>query len=190
KELEADLAELSVRATRSGLVVGNDLESLLGNFCETGQTLFYVADEADMQATAMLSQNDLVYLQSPLGKDVEVTIWGHGSVRGKIDRVSPSSTDTLPHFALAGNCGGPLAVQDRVQSDGQQDETEFEKDNWKLAQPRMQVNISLAASDAVKLHAGQTGVLLARGRSASLQDFLSQQLWSWVAARIEHTHGL
>ena len=190
RELEADLGQLSIRATRSGRVVGTDLESLLGNFCETGQTLFYVADESNMQATAMLSQNDLVYLQSPLGKEVELTIWGYGSVQGKVDRVSPSSTDTLSHFALAGSIGGPLEVQDRVQSDGQKAATEAGKDSWKLIQPRMQVNISLKASDAVKLHAGQTGLLFARGRSASLQDFLSQQLWSWVAARIEHNHGL
>lgn len=190
KELEADLEQLSIRATRSGRVLGNDLESLLGNFCETGQTLFYVADEVDMQATAMLSQNDLVHLQSPPGKEVELTIWGQGSIPGKVDRVSPSSTDSLPHFALAGNCGGPLAVQDRIRSEGQQPATELGKDNWKLVQPRMQVNISLAASDAAKLHAGQTGLLLARGRNASLRDFLSRRLWSWVAARIERTHGL
>lgn len=190
QELETDLEELSIRATRSGRVVGNDLKSLLGNFCETGQTLFHVADEADMQATALISQNDLVHLQLPLGREVELTIWGHGSIHGKIDRISPSSTDSLPHFALAGNCGGPLPVQDRAQSDGQRNETESDKDSWKLVQPRMQVNISLAAADAVKLHAGQTGIMLASGRSASLQDFLSQQLWSWLAARIEHTHGL
>ena len=189
-ELEQLLANLEVRATQAGHVVVSDFEAKLGTYFRPGDELLTIGDKDSIQAMALVKQEDIRWIGDEDRSQVEILVWGDGDkevVTGTIARCNPRARDDLPHEAFAASNGGPLAVVPRQQVEGADDS---EDASMMLTQPRVPVEIALSKEDQQRILAGQSGLLMLRGRQKVMAGYLVDQVVRFVRNNNLRTHGL
>ena len=189
-ELESTIEKFTVRATRSGVVIGSELNSKLGQFYPAGEEILSIGDERSKEAVGLVAQLDSEDLSDSLGSKLSLKVWGHQSLEaGSLQNVNPKSRDDIPHFSFAGLYGGPLQVVERNASEGNPQTTRDEKP-LKLVASRTQVTVGLDADTSQRLWAGQSGVLYLRSRNDTLGAFITDSIVRWVKSQIRLNHGL
>ena len=189
-ELEQMLANLEVRATQAGHVIVSDFEAKLGTYFRPGDELLTVGDKDSIQATALVKQEDIRWIGTEDQSEVEILVWGDGDkevVTGTVQRCNPRARDDLPHDAFAASNGGPLAVVPRQQVEGARDS---EGASMMLTQPRVPIEIALSKEDQQRILAGQSGLLMMRGRQEVMGGYLVDRLVRFVRNNNLRTHGL
>ena len=189
-ELEQMLANLEVRATQAGHVIVSDFEAKLGTYFSPGDELLTVGDKDSIQATALVKQEDIRWINNEDQSEVEILVWGDGDkevVKGTVQRCNPRARDDLPHDAFAASNGGPLAVVPREQVEGASDS---EDASLMLTQPRVPIEIALSKEDQQRILAGQSGMLMMRGRQEVMAGYLVDRLMRFARRNNVRTHGL
>ena len=189
-ELEQMLANLEVRATQAGHVIVTDFEAKLGTYFNPGDELLTIGDKDSIQATALVKQEDIQWIGGEDQSEVEILVWGDGDkeiVTGTVRRCNPRARDDLPHEAFAASNGGPLAVVPRNQVEGASDS---EDASMMLTQPRVPIEIALSKEDQQRILAGQSGLLMMRGRQKVMAGYLVDRLVRFVRNNNLRTHGL
>ena len=189
-ELEQMLANLEVRATQAGHVIVTDFEAKLGTYFNPGDELLTIGDKNSIQATALVKQEDIQWIGGEDQSEVEILVWGDGDkefVKGTIHRCNPRARDDLPHEAFAASNGGPLAVVPRQQVEGANDSGDA---SMMLTQPRVPIEIALSKEDQQRILAGQSGLLMMRGRQEVMGGYLLDRLVRFARNNNARTHGL
>ena len=175
-ELSELMSHLEIRAPQAGRIVTRELDNKQGLWFQPGDELLSIAATDDLQATGLARQDDIDWLKS--ADEIELQIYGDdqsAQLVGTLLQSSPRARDDVPHPAFAGSNGGPLAVIPRSQMEDSPD-SESETDELMLTVPRFVVDIQLPVEQRQSLHAGQTGTLFVRARSASMGRYLLTRL--------------
>ena len=188
-ELTRLRSNLEVRAIRSGNVIVNEFDSKLGTYFSPGDELLTIGNVDEIQAVALVKQEDIRWISDDQ-LNVEILVWGDGDkevVTGKIVRSNPRARDDLPHNAFAASNGGPLAVVPREQMEGS---SEADAPAMMLTQPRVPIEIALSSEDQQRILAGQSGLLMMRGRQEVMGAYLVDNLMRFARKNNFRTHGL
>ncbi len=189
-ELEKLLANLEVRATQAGHVIASDFDAKLGAYFRPGDELLTIGDKDSIQATALVKQEDIRWVNADDKLQVEILVWGDGDkgvVTGTLVRSNPRARDDLPHDAFAASNGGPLAVVPRQQVEG---DDGSEEESLMLTQPRVPIEIALQPEDQQRILAGQSGLLMIRGRQDVMAGYLVDRMMRFARKNNVRTHGL
>ena len=189
KDLEDRIADLTILAPQSGVVLARDLESSIGKHFVPGDELLSIARPGEIHAIALTRQTDIEWVGETPNAEVELLVWGRHEgdlLKGRIKHVEPRARDDMPHEAFAAIAGGPLAVVPR----GQVEDDGAESGDMMLTEPRVPIEIELDPSDREKLIAGQTGKLIVRSREQNMGGYLAQNFIQFVRQNNFRTHGL
>jgi putative peptide zinc metalloprotease protein len=189
KDLEDRIADLTIHAPQSGVVLARDLESSIGKHFTPGDEILSIAQPGELQAIALTRQTDIEWVGEKPNAEVELLVWGRHEgdlLKGRIKHVEPRARDDMPHEAFAATAGGSLAVVPR----GQVEDEGSEQGDMMLTEPRVPIEIELDPSDREKLIAGQTGKLIVRSRNQNMGTYLAQNFIQFVRQNNLRTHGL
>ncbi|MDB2687203.1 HlyD family secretion protein, partial [Mariniblastus sp.] len=168
----------------------SDFEAKLGTYFSPGDELLTIGDKDSIQATALVKQEDIRWIGNEDHSQVEILVWGDGDkdfVTGTVLRCNPRARDDLPHDAFAASNGGPLAVVPRQQVEGAKDS---EDASMMLTQPRVPIEIALSKEDQQRILAGQSGLLMMRGRQEKMAGYLVERVMRFARRNNVRTHGL
>jgi putative peptide zinc metalloprotease protein len=104
-------ALLQVRAHQTGKLVIHDQSNLIGRYVRRGQMLGYIADDEDLPVTAMISEDDIDYIENKTNS-IEVRFVSRPDkvIEGSIRRISPSASHDLISPVLSLDGGGEIAL--------------------------------------------------------------------------------
>ena len=153
-ELETEVADLITYAQRDGLVIGANLDSMIGRFVEQGDSLMTVCDPQEMELLAAISPSDIeAYQRVTIGdRPMVVRLRGGQRFHTKPSPLRPQAINRLPHPALGANVGGPIPVE--MQS------TDSDlKSGPKPTQPQMESVTPLDPVTSSRIRSGQVGTM-------------------------------
>ncbi len=189
RELEEQVANLSIIAPESGTVIASNLQAEEGKYFVPGDEILSIGNRTEIHAIALTRQQDIEWVEQNPDLEIELQIWGRSeneSIAGEIKHINPRARDDLPHEAFAASAGGPLAVVPR----GQVEEDSGEEGEMMLTEPRVPLEIALSESDRKDLLPGQSGQLLIRSRDQNMGMYLAQNFVRFVKKNNLRTHGL
>ncbi len=171
--LEEDLQNLSILSPGNGVIVGRNLEKYIGLWSNAGRELCQVVSADHTRLVASVSQDDISSFSFDEGDTVRVDMndAGQGVFDGQVERVSPTASKDLVHFALAAPYGGALDVV-AAQENG--------RSQYELLEPRFSVYIGLPREKADRVKDGQRAFLLESTGQRSLGRLFSSAISSWI----------
>lgn len=177
RNLDADLKGLFIHSPGSGMVVGHDLESLLGIWVHKGQELFQVVSPGNKHLVASVNQNDISSFSGRAGENVEIDMRdrGLGIFSGSIEKIAPTASRELLHPALAALYGGPFDVKTASIADGEK--------GLVLFSPRFSISIQLPDEIKQELRSGQQARIRIKGDARTPAYILWTSLRDWFLAR-------
>ncbi|HEV7322268.1 MAG TPA: site-2 protease family protein [Ensifer sp.] len=110
-DTEQRVAGLDMTAKRSGVIYGNDIDTLSGRWIERGELIGKIAEPDKIEIKVWLLPEDVNFLQEGI-KDVSFrpAVFGDRSIPVQLSRIDPTASNALPPPALTAEGGGPLAV--------------------------------------------------------------------------------
>ena len=150
-ELDEQLNELQIVAKRDGVITSNDPEKLLGRFVHIGDEIVRVSDPNDKEILAVIDERDIEAYQMAVkgNQNSDIRLRGGTLIRATPAAFRPRARRGLPHPALAGTVGGPIAVEAAPGKD----------DQLQMIQPGMESVTALDPVASAKVQAGQVGVM-------------------------------
>jgi putative peptide zinc metalloprotease protein len=110
-ELEGKLADLTIRAPHAGRVIARDIEQLTGRFLAAGDEVAILGGDDRLHVVAVVSQQELVAVNRP-GVQAQIDFAAcRAGLSGESVRLEPAAHMSLPHEALSGVNGGPIAMR-------------------------------------------------------------------------------
>ncbi|MFV2067561.1 MAG: HlyD family efflux transporter periplasmic adaptor subunit [Pirellulales bacterium] len=182
REKEFQVAQLVVRAPRSGRVIRRDLDSALGTYLEQGEELLSIGNEEQKEVRISVAQEDLDAFKALQGHTVSVHLPSLLQVSGQLERVNPRATFKIPHSALSAQQGGPLIVK---RSDHESGDRDNHADRYELLVPRFNGIVDLATSQSCLLRAGQVGFVTVASGGESIGQHLYRALAGWLRRQVK-----
>ena len=181
-ELEQRVQNLTVIANTAGRVIGRDLQSLVGQYLNTGATLLTIGDEDRKHIRLSVAQKDVDFFLKQMNRHPFIRIKGRSQPisNGTLNRIDPRATRKLPDPALAAPNGGPLTValhnsEQHAEADG----------DFELVEPHFVASVDIPIIQARGLRAGE----LAKARICAVGDTIGGHLLGvvqrWVRSRLE-----
>jgi len=171
--IEKDRKVLSILAPGSGVVVGENLDSLVGTYVSKGQELFLLVKPENKKLLASVSQDDVEVFPGNVGEQVLVDMRasGLGKFTAVIEKVAPTASRKLLHFSLAANYGGPFDVKPGA---GQE---------LVLFAPRFAVTLQLPVEVKQTLRSGQKALVVITGTSRTPGSIFWSSIKDWFFGR-------
>ena len=172
-EKQQQQADLNMQASRSGRVIGRQLQQLQGRYVKTGEKILMISDEASKEMRVSIAQNDIESFRTKAGNEVQVSLDGEigKAFVATLERIEPRASITVLNPELTVLAGGALPVQEN------QDEDSAE---YQLLQPRFQGIIRLSSETSRALFAGMTGKVKVNGPVLSVLDHLTYGFQRWL----------
>ncbi|MCA9197780.1 MAG: biotin/lipoyl-binding protein [Planctomycetales bacterium] len=169
-DLQQRVSALKVQAPVSGVVIGRNLDSLIGRFVSK-EALLSIGDESSKQVILSAPQRDELCLRSSVGQEVNYI-----RAKGRFDvidgatvaTVDPKAQTSVPHEALAAPNGGPLTVESG--KDG----------HVALLKPRCTARVKLSAESTSKLLAGELVRVRLDASHLSTGKFIYLRFQEWL----------
>ncbi len=151
QELNQAIASLRIVAMRSGVVVSEFPEKLLGKYAARGEVLVRVADPKSKELLVGISETDLFAYQNAVrrGKPLAARIRGGQRLVVEAMEAQPRFKNSVPHPAMAANVGGDIPVVSEPDS----------SEGFKSAVPIGEAVASISPSQSTDIRAGQRGTL-------------------------------
>jgi len=184
-ELKNNISELTVRAPVKGRILGRNLAALTGTYMEAGDTILSIGDELNKELIVSISQDHVESIDKTPIDAIQSRIVGRpDSIRGALSiKTSPRATTRLPHEALGAGAGGPLPIE--RTSDESTTTDNAARDNFRLTEPRFVATISLAATEAQDLRAGEIASVAFGNESRSIGETICRSVADWFRERME-----
>lgn len=181
-QLIARGGELTLLASRSGVIVSSDPESLRGKYLSAGTEVCRIGVRQSKQVLAMVGQTELPEFRLREGGQVEVLVDGCSgpAVPGRLRAAEPRGRTQLLHPAFAAVNGGPLEV--RVQGSGTEGGVD-DSPRLELTEPHFVAPVDVPPRDRQRLLPGQTGQVVFRTQVGRVGDVLQESLIDWWVAR-------
>ncbi|MEM9043707.1 MAG: site-2 protease family protein [Pseudomonadota bacterium] len=147
EETEVRLAGLELRSTGEGVILTDDIASMVSLWLERGDVAFEIGDPNRHEIQAWLTREDAQWISDSSGAVTFLPdIYGAPEIAMEIIRIDPRASRTLPPAAVTAEGGGPL----EIVTDGE---------DQRLLIPRFKVALKpLETSDF--LYAGVPGTLI------------------------------
>lgn len=181
QEKQAQVGQLTVRATTSGKIMGRALSWLEGTYVEEGATIAFLGNEGQKELRLSVSQEDLDAFHALLDRPVKVQLSHRSPFRSMLVKMEPRAQLTPPHPALSASMGGPLAVR---RSGWNADQSPGQRAAYELLAPRFTGIVRLSEAQSLALHAGQLATVTARSYDRSIGSHLYQLISRWIERRI------
>lgn len=162
QQLEKKSQSLIIKASQNGRWVSPNINEIRDTWIERGTSIGFIMDEADLQFTAVISQEDASRLFMSEASSIEVKLNGQGTktLQVKNFEVIPHEQNVLPSPALGWHGGGEIAVSQQPNHQNESKDPFF----------RIKANLRLEDGDFA-LH-GQSGLIRIQIGSTPL-------LWQW-----------
>lgn len=181
QEKQAQVDNLTIRATANGQVISRGLESLVGKYFDVGAEILRIGDETRKQLTVSISQDDVEAFRTYHGRIVSFRMASAGWFHGPLAQLEPQADVALPHAALAASAGGPLAVRAAAQRNSQQRGGQ----EYDLVNPRFAGEIELGRDASLLLYAGQRATARIRPFDRTVGSHLYQTIVRWIRNSVE-----
>lgn len=187
----AMLSNLVIRASQTGIVIGDQLDSLPGTYIKPGETLMDLGPQGTCRVKAFVPQRELEHFAGRVGDTVGVFLLGSGGTDGCLEKVNPRGDTRLPHPALSATAGGPIATLTNARPDGDdQNGIENVSDDsdarsgasFKATEPYFSASIRVDDKD-FDGQLGVTGWVGFRSHRGTVGNVLAQIVRDWFAAR-------
>jgi multidrug efflux pump subunit AcrA (membrane-fusion protein) len=183
---ELRLAKSRLVSAQDGVVIGRDIQSLVGNYAEEGSEIMTIASERRKELRVYVAQDHVEQFNRHVGREVRVLFSSPGfpPLHCPLDSVDPRAMQTLAEPALSAENGGPLAVRPRSDSDSDDVEQEF---RFELLQPRFAATVVFTSEQAAALRAGQTVWVRLGLPRGTIGQVLVRSLRDWIDQRLHPT---
>ena len=180
-----EMNQLEIRAPRSGQLIAENFDSLIGMHLPPGHLLLSIGSDENKEVLGLVSQHDVELFQERQGQPIDVHVWGFGAghVPAELDLVNPRGQFDLPHPAFSSTTGGPLAVKYIPPS------AEEEQQDFELVQPRFLARVTLSKEDSQRMHSGQMGFISFRTCRGSIGEVLAEKATHWFRQQREMTQS-
>ena len=179
QELQQKLDSLMLRATTDGIVTGEDLETLPGQFVTSGASLMKVVDESKKKIVAAVSQDDYeTFSRSESQPTVFAPTFGTMRLAGVLYRVNPTASSKVD-ARLTSYAGGSLPVR-QVSSESAGDSSSV-NDSMQLLAARFAGEVKLSAEESIALPVGTTGQVRLSQYNESIAGHVIVQSRRWIA---------
>ena len=175
---QKQIDQLTIRAPRNGVVMGDELISLAGRFVTIGTEVLKVADESQKELLISVAQEDRKHFASALDTNVRIqTLATQPYFVSRLATVNPRASTDIDEPALAAISGGPLPVraQGAHESNG--------STKMKLLEPRFTGTVSLGPTQSKQLKAGQTALVQLSETRGSIGAVLWSHVRKWIRNR-------
>jgi putative peptide zinc metalloprotease protein len=181
QERSAQLEDLEIRAQETGMIVADDLDSMVGVYLSAGHMLCRIGSNEHKEVKALVSQTDIKKFQDRDGAAVDVLITGNGTQRfsAVLNQVNPRANVELPHEAFSSMVGGPMPVRSRSSAPDTFAGGE-NQDQFQLVRPHFLARVSLSPLDSRKFRAGQAATVSFRAKRGSVGDVISEKVTNWL----------
>ncbi len=183
--LQRKVEALRICSTRSGQVLGRNLQSLKGKWLSEGSELFRIGDSSQKKLVLSIHQDDIEQFQNRSGHDARVVMESGSSFSVPLPQPDPGASDEIRYAALAATVGGPVPVQsvaNRVKSaTANQANSRRSDTQWRFASPRFSSEISLSREQSLKVSSGLTGTLEIETRQTTFGGRLWQLTRNWLS---------
>jgi putative peptide zinc metalloprotease protein len=173
---------LTIRAPRSGHVIGRQFALLLGRHVEEGDEIAAIGDEAAKELRVSVSQDDHDVFRACVGQAVVARIGPAVRLRAPLDSLDPRGRLDPLHPALCAALGGPLPV--RQEEDPAADDGQDRGPRYVLLNPRFTATVRLTPAESRQVRAGQLGRVSIRAYRKSIGRHLYEMVARWVRVRM------
>jgi putative peptide zinc metalloprotease protein len=191
-ERRSEAENLELRAPCAGEVWHPELEQLLGQYIKRGTALMTI-DDGQKELAISISQDDMAGASAWTDVEVQVLFPNLPMTRGKLVRVQPNASLSVPAPALARTFGGPLLVQPVASNDRAKPKfvhlnvgTDQTTDELMLLVPRVTGIVEIPAQFQQQLPIGQTGSVFLPAHQQSLANYIVQQTRRWLNGHLEN----
>ncbi len=176
-ELRREQDELTIRAPINGLVVANNLGQRQGTFVKSGDILLVIGNDNYKEVILSIAAEDASAINGWQEQSVQIHLGSRRRFLASVKRVNPKAVDSLPHPSLSVINGGPLALREQSDDQGQP----------RLAGPRFTARGKLNAPIAAQLLAGETGVGILYRSDQSLGQWIWESGRRWLERQVAAT---
>lgn len=174
EELQTQVERLTVRAPSAGQVIRRNLATLLGTYIEQGDEILSLGDDSRKELRVSVAQDDLDAFRF---SSICIQVPHESSWQGRLEKIVPRATLSLPHLALGAVHGGSLPVK-RV------DEKELQESSYELLAPRFVAHLPLDTAQSNLLKSGQRVEASCRAFDESIGEHLYRAASGWIRERI------
>ena len=172
QEKQGQLTQLTIRASRSGTIIGRNLDVLVGTYLAQGDEICGIGDEQQKEILISIDQNDVDAFHGQLSRKVAIRMPGSRGMSGVLQRIPPSASRQLPHAAFGTTLGGPVLVRARPEAAAAE-----------AIDPRFTGYIALQVGDSGHLRAGRRGSVSVRDPDQTLASVAKRALTLWFRDR-------
>ena len=172
RDKQAEQAELSIRASRDGEVIGRKLPTLMGSFVAAGTPVLAIADESEKEIVLSIDQDDMGDLDIEGLQGVVFRVWGLGSDARlvNIDKLNPRASTDIHDAKLTSLNGGPIPVRPVTAAIG----------TYQFLTPRVAATAKLSPAQSRRLFAGEEARVNLPSQSRPLGIHLYVMLNRWI----------
>ena len=134
--LIAKVNSLRVRASRDGVLIARMSRNLIGSFIPEGQSIGMIVSPSKIEVNASIPQYAWETVAHNVDAPVSITMHNGDRWRGKMLKTMPRTSDSLDSPTLGGLYGGPIAVTQSKDPNGES--------QLKTVTPRLHTRIELA----------------------------------------------
>jgi putative peptide zinc metalloprotease protein len=180
REKKEEVEALTVRAPRSGIVMGRQLATLRGMYLAKGDEILSIGEEQRKELQVSLAQHDVQFFSAQVGRPLRISLGDGQMFSGKLDNLEPQASVDPPHAAFGANCGGPIPVVERRAGEGADEHISHE-----FLAPRFTGTVPLDASAASQVFSGQLGEVSFRTGEESFGGHFVTLGHRWLKSQLE-----
>lgn len=178
REISDQTEGLELRAPVAGRVVARNLAQTVGTYVKRGAEILTVADETRKELVVSVGQEAIDSVMPYVGGETRFRIHGRPARTGTLERLDPRASTRLPHPAMSGRVGGPLAVTEPS-------EAEANETGMRLVEPRFRGVIAISPQIARQLGAGEQGYAMLGLRQESIGELAWVRFYRWCESLLK-----
>jgi multidrug resistance efflux pump len=182
-ELRRQVAALTLRAESAGRVMARDLDTLVGQYLETGTSVMALGLEEKKELRASVDQSDVEAFRRGQGSLVRARVRGtpRPIAGARILRVHPQATPRLLHPAFGAPLRGPLTV---TTASAEANSTVAIREHYELVKPRFTAIVQLPPEECQDLKAGRLANVRLGRTGESVGGHIQSLLRSYIDKRM------
>jgi putative peptide zinc metalloprotease protein len=178
-EVSRQLECLTLRAPVSGMVIGRELNTRMGQFASIGTELLRIVDEQRKEIVVSVGQDEFDAFSAGKGQTaVFAPLQTLERFAGRLAPIEPIASSAVD-IRLTSFAGGPLAVQPGA---GESSDTQY---RLELLQPRFKGIVSLQPAASERLVSGTTGRVRLNRYPESFVAHVVKGVRRWIHCLLE-----
>ena len=178
-EIQAQLLSLQLTATQSGVVAGNQLDQLPGQYVSSGASLMQIIKPEQKKITACVEQDHFAAFEASRDQAVHfLPRYSTTKISGFLDSVNPSA-DTTVDVRLTSITGGDIDVRPPQNLD-ENPFTDPSNRKVELLAPRFIAEIKPSQPSIQQIHAGVVGEVRLNRFDATVAEHVVTSTRRWL----------